>query len=284
MNLHVKSNSHGTLIFSIPREVANTTSVYKAITDKYHLSHCEIDHEKVRTTFEITPVKPEDRAVILKQGLTVNDTWYPATIPSPPGFNTIKVNFKRIPTHFKTEDTLNFLCSYGVPLEICMYYFDNPKGKIYTNEGFVLFEKPKGTSHFNLPKEVKVGPGKPVVFSINNSDIPIKSTAATTFTPKPSTSNTLPNTLPAKKSQQQDAEGFTKVTRKRTGKKRIRLSKESSSMDGIESTSTPTPITLTESIQQVVIPIQQSSSLPSKAAPGRNPRRWILLYGPIPTG
>ncbi|KAF9913496.1 hypothetical protein FBU30_003297, partial [Linnemannia zychae] len=86
-------------------------------------------------------------------------------------------------------------------------------------------------------------------------------TAATTFTPKPNTGNPLPNTPPntlsAKKSQQHDVEGFTKVTRKRTGKKRIRLSKDSNSMEGIESTSIATPSTLTESIQQAVIPVQQ---------------------------
>ncbi|KAF9916585.1 hypothetical protein FBU30_001269, partial [Linnemannia zychae] len=101
------------------------------------------------------------------------------------------------------------------PMKIYMYYFNNPKGKIYTNKGFILFEKPKGTSHLNLPKEVKVGPGKPVVFSIIDTDIPNKSTAATTFTPKPNTGNPLPNTPPntlsAKKSQQYDVEGFIKL-------------------------------------------------------------------------
>ncbi|KAF9934845.1 hypothetical protein FBU30_010818 [Linnemannia zychae] len=153
-----------------------------------------------------------------------------------------------LPSHFKTEDTLNFLRSYGIPLKVYMYYFGNPNDKIYTNEGFVLFEKPKGTCHLNLPKEVKVGPGKPEIFSIIDTGIPNKSAATT--------SNILPNTLPTKKPQQQDVEGFTKIIRKRTGKKRFRRSKDSS-MEGLESTSTPTPIIPIESTQQAVILIQQ---------------------------
>ncbi|KAF9118048.1 hypothetical protein BG015_006768, partial [Linnemannia schmuckeri] len=144
---------------------------------------------------------------------------------------TYKVNFRRIPQHYKPSDVIQLFSKYGNPMEIGMYYHAHPKRKVYTQDGYVLFEKAEKPSHPELPKEIVAGPGHPIITNIVGA-----------LKPKPTPTSSKPNTIkesnnapPAKDAKEHDAASF-KQQRKRNGKKRRKNAQMSSPMEGIEST------------------------------------------------
>ncbi|KAG9064942.1 hypothetical protein KI688_003204 [Linnemannia hyalina] len=148
MNLHVRTNSKGTLMFNIPRKVTAEFSISRILMDTYDLTEQYQNH----TTFEVLPADPMVYAVILQHGLSVNDTTYNPITPTPPKFQTYKVNFRRIPQHYKPTDIIQLFSKYGNPKEI-------GHRKVYTQDGYVLFEKDEKPSHPELPKEIVAGLG-----------------------------------------------------------------------------------------------------------------------------
>ncbi|KAF9115020.1 hypothetical protein BGW39_003167, partial [Mortierella sp. 14UC] len=236
MNLHVSSNSHDSLIFSIPRKMSNDSSIRRTLMDTYDLTSCATEQHLHHYSFEVTAADPSSYSAMVEHGLTVNGKVYTPTIPSPPGFNIIKVNFRRIPQHYKWDDILKLFSSFGKPMHIGMYYHSHPNRKIYTQEGFVLFEVVDDLSHPELPREIKVGPGPPIILHTVGAS---SSTRPTT----PNNNNKSSKAPPAKNIQQKDAEGFQLVERKkRNGKKRVKTNKTSArGMEGVESTSPAEP-------------------------------------------
>ncbi|KAK3804653.1 MAG: hypothetical protein JOS17DRAFT_808767 [Linnemannia elongata] len=136
MNLHVRSNSFDSLIFSFPRKVSNDIPIGRILMDTYDLTSCSTEQYLHHSSFEVTAADPPTYSAMVHQGLTINGTVYTPTIPLPPGFHAIKVNFRRIPQHYKSEDIVKLFSSYGKPLLIGMYYRDHPKRKIWTQEGY----------------------------------------------------------------------------------------------------------------------------------------------------
>ena len=208
--------------------------------DTYDLLSCVTEQYQHHTTFEVLPADPMVYAAILQHGLNVNDTTYNPITPTPPKLQTYKVNFRRIPQHYKRSDIIQLFSKYGNPMEIGMYYYAHPKRKVFTQDGYVLFEKDGKPSHPELPKEIAVGPGHPIITNIvgapKSNDKASKTTQSKSTSPRPN-NNKEPNSVsPAKDVKEQDAEGFTQQ-RKRNGKKRIKRAQVSSSMEGVESTS-----------------------------------------------
>ncbi|KAF9116778.1 hypothetical protein BGW39_002601 [Mortierella sp. 14UC] len=244
MNLHVSSNSHDSLIFFIPRKVSNDIPIGRILMDTYDLTSCATEQLLHHISFEVNAADPNNYSTMIKQGLAVKGIVYSPTISSPPGFQAIKVNFRRIPQHYKLDDILRLFSSYGKSLRIGMYYRDHPNRKIYTQEGYVLFEVVDGLSRLDLPREIKVGPGAPVI--LNTVGAPsIKSSSTTT---RPNNGNNNDNQYAhkapaAKNVQKQDGEGFQLVQRKkRTGNKRVKSNNTPITlMEGVEPTSTPVP-------------------------------------------
>ncbi|KAH7042876.1 hypothetical protein BKA57DRAFT_508224 [Linnemannia elongata] len=214
MNLHVRTNSFDSLIFSFPRKVTNDFPIGRILMDTYDLISCSTEQHLHHSSFEVTPADPLVYKAMVQGGLTINGTVYTPTVPAPPTFHALKVNFRRIPQHYKPDDIVKLLSSYGKPMHIGMYYRDHPKRKIWTQEGYVLFEVDDELSHPVLPREIKVGPGAPVILNTVGDPSP-------PFATTPSNNNKNINKAhPAKNFQQEDAEGFQPARRrKRNGKK-----------------------------------------------------------------
>jgi len=270
MNLHVRSNTFDSLIFSIPRKVSNDIPISRVLMDTYDLTRCSTEQNLHHSSFEVTAADPLTYAAMVQHGLTINGTLYTPTIPSPPGFHSVKVNFRRIPHHYKLPDILKLFSSYGKPMHIGMYYRDHPNRKIWTQEGYILFEAADDLSHPKLPREIKVGPGEPVI--LNTVEAP--------SLPKPT--RPINNTKDSNKAhpaihiQQKAADVFQPVEhRKRTGKKRAKTNKTTAThMVGVEPTpsavlvtraniaaqaepvvqDTPTPPLISQEAAQVVNP------------------------------
>jgi hypothetical protein len=180
---------------------------------------------------------------MVRHGLTINGTVYIPTIPSPPTLHTVKVNFRRIPQHYKPVDIVKLFSSYGKPMLIGMYYRDHPKRKIWTQEGYVLFETSNDLSHPDFPREVKVGPGAPVLLNTVGEPSPPRPTTHNNNNNN-NNNNSINNNKDANKAhpawtvQQKDAEGFQPARRKkRNGRKRIKTSKPTGThMEGVEPT------------------------------------------------
>ncbi|KAG0259538.1 hypothetical protein BGZ95_004648, partial [Linnemannia exigua] len=280
MNLHVSSNTFNSLIFSIPRKVSNDIPFGRILMDTYDITSCSTEQHPHHSSFEVTAADPLIYSAMVQHGLTINGTVYTPTIPSPPGFRAVKVNFRRIPQHYKLDDILKLFSSYGKPLHIGMYYRDHPKRKIWTQEGYVLFEAVDDLSHPELPREIKVGPGAPVILNTVGEPPSPKYTNTNTNT---NTNNNNNNnnkdsnkTHPAKYVQQKNAEGFQLVQhKKRTGKKRSKGNTTTAThMDGVEPTAPATPSTQdvsssqeTPNVQATSVvqaaPIAQAASIPS---------------------
>ncbi|OAQ22154.1 hypothetical protein K457DRAFT_131462 [Linnemannia elongata AG-77] len=249
MNLHVRTNSFDSLIFSFPRKVTNDFPIGRILMDTYDLTSCSTEQHLHHSSFEVTPADPLVYKAMVQGGLTINGTVYTPTIPAPPTFHALKVNFRRIPQHYKPDDIVKLLSSYGKPMHIGMYYRDHPKRKIWTQEGYVLFEVDDELSHPVLPREIKVGPGAPVILNTVGDPSP-------PFATTPSNNNKNINKAhPAKKFQQEDAEGFQPARRrKRNGKKRLKPNKTTGThMEGVEPTSPAVPAVQIESITAQVV-------------------------------
>ncbi|KAG9070403.1 hypothetical protein KI688_009740 [Linnemannia hyalina] len=217
MNLHVRTNSESTLMFNIPRKVTAEFSISRILMDTYDLLS--------------PPRRPMVYAAILQHGLSVHDTTYNSITPTPPKLQTYKVNFRRIPQHYKPTDIIQLFSKYGKPKEIGMYYHAHPKRKVYTQDGYVLFEKDEKPSHPELPKEIVAGPGHPIITNIVEAPKPAPTSTAT----RSNTNKESNNASSAKDAKGQDAAGF-RQQRKRNSKKRRKNTQISSSMEGIEST------------------------------------------------
>ncbi|KAF9079390.1 hypothetical protein BGX23_004212 [Mortierella sp. AD031] len=227
-------------MFNIPRKLTTETNISRILMDTYDLLSCAIEQYNHYTTYEVVPADPKVFGDIVQNGLTANDTTFPATIPTPPKFRAYKVSFRRIPGHYKPADVIQLFSKYGSLKEVGMYYRAHPKRKIFTQDGYVLFEKDEKQSHPELPKEIDVGPGHPIITNIvGQAKSDDKNTK--TFT-KSRTNKVSNNTPPAKDAQEQDAEGYRKPL-KRNGKKRIKKVTESTLMEGVEPTSSGVPVT-----------------------------------------
>lgn len=270
MNLHVRSNTFDSLIFSIPRKVSNDIPIGRILMDTYDITNCSTEQQPHHSSFEVLAADPLTRSAMVQQGLTINGTVYLPTIPSPPGFHAVKVNFRRMPLHYKLPDILKLFSSYGKPMHIGMYYRDHPKRQIWTQEGYVLFEATDDLSHPELPREIKVGPGSPVILNTAGAPSPPKPTRSTNNVKDTS------KTPPANHTQQKDAEGFQLVGRKkRTSKKRAKTNKTTAThMVGVEPTSPAVPATQVATVAQAA-PVAQATPtpplIPQEAAQVVNP-------------
>ncbi|KAF9537006.1 hypothetical protein EC957_009051 [Mortierella hygrophila] len=132
-----------------------------------------------------------------------------------------------MPPHYKLLDTLKLFSSYGKPMHIGMYYRDHPKRKIWTQEGYVLFEA----------ADDQDGPRSAGYSQHCRSTNNIKDTS---------------KAHPANHTQQKDAEGFQPVERKkRTSKKRAITNKTTAThMVGVEPTSPAVPATQAATVAQ----------------------------------
>lgn len=121
MNLQFRTNSEGTLMFNIPRKVTAEFSISRILMDTYDLLSCATEQYQHHTAFEVLPTDPMVSAAILQNGLNVNDTTYNPITPTPPEFQTYKVNFQRIPQPYKPSNIIQLFSRYGNPKEIGMY-------------------------------------------------------------------------------------------------------------------------------------------------------------------
>ena len=150
MNLHVRTNSEGTLMFNIPRKLTAEINIDRILMDTYDLLGCATEQYNHYTTFEVLPADPLVFADMVQNGLTANGTTFPAIIPTPPKLHAYKVSFRRIPLHYKPADVIRLFSKYGSPKEIGLYYRAHPKRKIFTQDGYALFEKDEKPSHPEL--------------------------------------------------------------------------------------------------------------------------------------
>lgn len=260
MNLHVRTNSEGTLMFNIPRKLTDEINIDRILMDTYDLLGCATEQYNHYTTFEVLPADPLVYADIAQNGLTVNGTIFSTIIPTPPKLHAYKVSFRRIPLHYKPVDVIQLFSKYGSPKEIGLYYRAHPKRKIFTQDGYVLFEKDEKPSHPELPKEIDVGPGHPIVTNLVGQ---ARSNDKNTKTSTKSRTNKVSHiSSPAKDVQEQDAEGYRNQL-KRSGKKRIKKGTESTLMEGVEPTS---PAVLVTPVAPVMPAAPLTPSVPASPA------------------
>ncbi|KAF9537061.1 hypothetical protein EC957_008955 [Mortierella hygrophila] len=234
MNLHVRSNTFDSLIFSIPRKVSNDIPIGRILMDTYDITNCSTEQHPHHSSFEVLAADPLTRSVMVQQGLTINGTVYLPTIPSPPGFHAVKVNFRRMPLHYKLPDIHKLFSS-------------------------------------RRPKQVKVGPGTPVILNTAGAPSPPKPTRST---------NNVSKAHPANHTQQKDAEGFQLVERKkRTSKKRAKTNKTTAThMVGVEPTSPAVPATQAATVAQAA-PVAQATPIPPLI-----PQEAAQVVNPPPPG
>ncbi|KAK3823934.1 MAG: hypothetical protein JOS17DRAFT_275849 [Linnemannia elongata] len=142
MNLHTCPNTFDSLIFSFPRKESSDIPNCRILMNTYDLTSCSTEQHLHHSSFEVTAADPPPPH-LLGHGAAWTDYQWHSIHPD----HSLALCLSRhqgqlstLPQHYKSEDIAKLFSSYGKPMHIGMYYRDHPERKIWTQEGYIMFE------------------------------------------------------------------------------------------------------------------------------------------------
>ena len=267
MNLHVKSATPHSIVFSLPRKDTRVDDIYLAIIRTYeYVDYFDCHTTQTSIQYSIAVEDPEHYNTIRKhEGITVNGRLYAPIVPTPTSVDLWRANFRHVPWFYNAKDFQRDFGAYGAIMEIGRYYRPLPlqQRKAYSGDGYILFDRSSSNKTFPpLPESIKVGG-----HIINTKMVdPDTNTAAKTGTGSKKPANITPP-------KQQQATNTSRAhqtkskNNKRNGKKRLKTAvQEDLGPNGMEDVDTTPQKDLSISIrQQEVAVIEHQAESPTPA-------------------